>query len=257
MPPTLENIPLETVAEAMHWLNTSYTVYFNWRHEQIGHLLQGRFKSVLVVDQEHWLHLSMYLHLNPLRAAMVDDPGKYLWSSYLDYTRVRSRFKWLKRDEILGAYGPRFSRHYRYRKECLSMIGKKPEFAEQLKAGIILGPREKLAELIKKYRPSGQVKEVAEFSLARRREIDPAQELKRVAEVFGVAPGDLLGRRRNFPARPAAYYHLVEHCGLSVTETARVMKTNRTAVSMGISRFRKSLRKDKTLQKRTQSLSVM
>jgi REP element-mobilizing transposase RayT len=55
------------LARAMHWLNVSYTVWFNRRHGRSGHLFQGRFKSV-VVEPEGWgLEVSRYLHLNPVR----------------------------------------------------------------------------------------------------------------------------------------------------------------------------------------------
>src|SRR5437762_777408 len=55
------------LSRAMQWLNTSYTIWFNRRHQRAGHLLQGRFKAV-VVEAETWaLGLSRYLHLNPVR----------------------------------------------------------------------------------------------------------------------------------------------------------------------------------------------
>jgi REP element-mobilizing transposase RayT len=55
----------------MHWLMVSYTVYFNWRHGRSGHLFQGRYKSFLVEDGEYLLGLSRYLHLNPVRGAVL------------------------------------------------------------------------------------------------------------------------------------------------------------------------------------------
>src|SRR5437868_2699724 len=55
------------LSRSMQWLNTSYTVWFNRRHQRAGHLLQGRFKAV-IVEAESWaLGLSRYIHLNPVR----------------------------------------------------------------------------------------------------------------------------------------------------------------------------------------------
>src|SRR5204862_421299 len=55
------------LSRAIHWLNVSYAVWFNRRHGRSGHLLQGRFKSV-VVEPEGWgLEVSRYVHLNPAR----------------------------------------------------------------------------------------------------------------------------------------------------------------------------------------------
>ena len=42
--------PRANLANAMHWLNGTYTGHFNWRHARNGHLLQGRYKSVLLAD---------------------------------------------------------------------------------------------------------------------------------------------------------------------------------------------------------------
>jgi len=51
----------------MQWLNVCYTVWFNRRHQRVGHLFQGRFKSVIVEPQTWALGLSRYSHLNPVR----------------------------------------------------------------------------------------------------------------------------------------------------------------------------------------------
>ena len=55
------------LSRAMQWLNVSYSQWFNRRHGRSGHLLQGRFHSI-VVEAERWgLELSRYVHLNPIR----------------------------------------------------------------------------------------------------------------------------------------------------------------------------------------------
>ena len=55
------------LSRALHWLNVSYTVWFNRRHQRSGHLLQGRFKSVVVEPKGWALEVSRYIHLNPVR----------------------------------------------------------------------------------------------------------------------------------------------------------------------------------------------
>ncbi len=55
------------LSRAMQWLNVSYSQWFNRRHQRFGHLLEGRFKSI-VVEAERWgLELSRYVHMNPIR----------------------------------------------------------------------------------------------------------------------------------------------------------------------------------------------
>jgi len=249
--------PRANLSRSMQWLNGTYTGFHNWRYKRHGHLLQGRYKSVVVLDQEHWLRLSMYIHLNPVRAGMVDDPAKYPWSSYLDYISSQSRFAWLMRDAILVDYGKsRLSRISRYQRESLEMIGTKPEFVEQLKTGIIIGPRELLNELAKKYRPSGKVESVPEYGSATRKIASPDHELIKVAEIFKVKVADLKRRQRNFPPRLAAYYHLVENCGMSVTETAGTMGVSMTAVSLGIKKINSLAQSDTKLEMKMKRLTL-
>lgn len=73
------------ITEFISKLSNSYTKYFNIKHKRVGPLLQGEFKSVLVESDEQLLHLSRYIHLNPLVSGLVKDLGNYPWSSYPEY----------------------------------------------------------------------------------------------------------------------------------------------------------------------------
>lgn len=66
-------------------LSNSYTKYFNLKYERIGPLLQGAFKAVRVVTDEQLVHVSRYIHLNPVVSGIVKKPEHYKWSSYLEY----------------------------------------------------------------------------------------------------------------------------------------------------------------------------
>jgi putative transposase len=59
-----------------------YTQRFNRRHGRVGHVFQGRFKSILVEKDSHLLELCRYIVLNPVRAGMVTHPEDYRWSSF-------------------------------------------------------------------------------------------------------------------------------------------------------------------------------
>ena len=56
---------------ALQWLNLSYSAWFNRRHDRVGHLFQGRFKSVLFSALASALELSRYVHLNPVRVGAL------------------------------------------------------------------------------------------------------------------------------------------------------------------------------------------
>ena len=60
--------PEGNVSQAMQWLNTSYSVWFNIKRERAGALFQNRFKSIPVDNEGSWaFECAMYVHLNPVR----------------------------------------------------------------------------------------------------------------------------------------------------------------------------------------------
>ena len=63
----------------------SYTRYFNLRHKRKGPLWEGRSKKVLVESDEQLLHLTRYIHLNPVTAYLTDKPEHWAMSSYREY----------------------------------------------------------------------------------------------------------------------------------------------------------------------------
>ncbi|MCL5407454.1 MAG: transposase [Patescibacteria group bacterium] len=63
----------------------SYSRYFNLNHKRMGPLWAGRFKSVLVLNDEQLLHLTRYIHLNPTSAGVVKSLQDWQFSSYLEY----------------------------------------------------------------------------------------------------------------------------------------------------------------------------
>ncbi len=68
-------------------VTNSYTKYFNVKHERVGALFQGLFKAVWVEDEEQLLHLSRYIHLNPVSSFLIkpEELQYYEWSSYPEY----------------------------------------------------------------------------------------------------------------------------------------------------------------------------
>jgi putative transposase len=73
------------VATLMRRLLTGYAVSFNRRHRRYGHLFQNRYKSILCQEDAYLLELVKYIHLNPLRARIVEDMealGEYPFSGH-------------------------------------------------------------------------------------------------------------------------------------------------------------------------------
>ncbi len=78
----LIEIPDGIMARGMKYLNSVYAQYFNRKHDLVGHLLQGRYKSRLVKGNVHFLTQARYINRNPVDAGLVEDPADWPWSSY-------------------------------------------------------------------------------------------------------------------------------------------------------------------------------
>lgn len=70
------------VSRMMQRLGRRYVACFNASYRRTGTLWEGRYKSSLVDTERYLLTCYRYIELNPVRAAMVCDPGEYQWSSY-------------------------------------------------------------------------------------------------------------------------------------------------------------------------------
>lgn len=79
-----ENIRNGT-SQYMHKLLTSYARYFNISQQRTGSLFINPFRAVLVSDDDQFLHVSRYIHLNPYVAHMINNPLKYNWYSLPEY----------------------------------------------------------------------------------------------------------------------------------------------------------------------------
>ena len=75
------------ITEFISKLSNSYTKYYNTKYNRVGPLLQGEFKAVFIESDEQLLHISRYIHLNPLVSYLVKNLEDYGWSSYLEYVR--------------------------------------------------------------------------------------------------------------------------------------------------------------------------
>ena len=61
------------ISTLMRRLLTGYSVYFNRRNRRHGPLFQNRYKSIICQEDIYFQELVRYIHLNPLRAKLVDD----------------------------------------------------------------------------------------------------------------------------------------------------------------------------------------
>jgi putative transposase len=70
------------VSKLMQAIGRRYVQYINRSYRRTGSLWEGRYKSSVVQAESYLLTCMRYIEHNPVRAAMVQDPGQYRWSSY-------------------------------------------------------------------------------------------------------------------------------------------------------------------------------
>ncbi len=96
--------PDPTLSKGMRQLNGVYTQAFNRSHNRIGHVFQGRFKSIIVEKDDHLLQLCRYIVLNPVRAGMVKMVEQWIWSSYNSTAWKNKMPELLTIDWVLGQF---------------------------------------------------------------------------------------------------------------------------------------------------------
>lgn len=97
----------QPLSASMRRLLTGYVVNFNKRHGRVGHLFQNRYKSIVCEDDPYLLELTRYIHLNPLRASLVDDLDglkNYPWSGHSALMDTVAR-DWQELRTVLGYFG--------------------------------------------------------------------------------------------------------------------------------------------------------
>ncbi|MBE2290764.1 MAG: transposase, partial [Chitinophagaceae bacterium] len=72
----------DSISTVIHWLQTSHSVYFNKKYKHFSPVFTGRFKSILIQKEIYHRQLSKYIHLNPVKAGVVNTPQDYPYSSY-------------------------------------------------------------------------------------------------------------------------------------------------------------------------------
>ncbi|WP_089937006.1 REP-associated tyrosine transposase [Candidatus Entotheonella palauensis] len=97
--------PEANLVQGMQRLNSRYAQRFNRRHQRVGHLFQGRYKSILVDRENHLLELTRYIVLNPVRAGMVTKVESWPWSSFRATSNEVPRPPWLNVAWLLSQFG--------------------------------------------------------------------------------------------------------------------------------------------------------
>jgi REP element-mobilizing transposase RayT len=97
--------PDANLGRGMRQLNGVYTQNFNRCHRRTGHLLQGRYKAILVEKESYLLELCRYIVLNPVAASLAVAPGAWRWSSYRSTAGLGPTPGFLTTQWVLAQFG--------------------------------------------------------------------------------------------------------------------------------------------------------
>ena len=216
--------PDGNLSHGMRQLNGVYTQGFNRRYHRVGHLLQGRFKGILVQKDSHLLELCRYVVLNPVRAKAVKHPRDWPWSSYRATAGQASIAPCLTVDEVLSHFGQRRSAaQEKYREYVSDGIGRATIW-ENLQAQSLLG-LEGFAEALKEHVAGKQ--KLSEVPKAQR--LMGRISLKKLFEEGGGGKA-----KRNRRIVEAVYQHgysqieVARHLELHYSTISRLMKSTKS-----------------------------
>jgi len=251
--------PLATV---MRRLLTGYAVSFNRRHKRRGQLFQNRYKSIVCQEDAYLKELVRYIHLNPVRAGIVENLKGLNRYPYCGHSAVMGRKKrpWQDVEYVLGYFGKTAKSAREAYFEYVS-VGIGQGRLDELTGGGLVRSAGGWSE-VKELRRQGQdhvmsderilgdsefvdaVLSQATERYERRYELkrhgyDLDRIAERVAEIYGMEPREILCRgkqQRRVKARSLFCYWAVGELGMSLRELARRLEMSPPAVGFSVER---------------------
>lgn len=263
--------PDANLSRGMQWLHTSYSTWFNAKHERVGPLFQGRYRAIPVEDSSWAYELSFYLHLNPLRVKGLglDKRGRieqsmglrppspevvserlkrlraYPWSSYRPYANYTTAPAWLTIETLLArshSVVEQRSKGYRVEAKNRLSYGQAPGKTEQLRDSVAIGSAT-FVNAVREGAAALSLKGVVNKRALRRR-IDVDQIQKAVTVVTGTGL-DAQGEGRGVVSRPLYLWAMRRYSGLTLSEIGESCGGMAfSAVSVSIRRFEKRAETD-------------
>jgi len=213
--------PLGNLIKFMHSLNSVYTGYFNRMHKRVGHLFQGRYKSIIVDKDSYLLAVVRYTHLNPVKAGIIANPEEYQWSSYGEYIGTQKKgltstgfiLSQFNDDKIMAVeYFKKF--HY-------DAISKEDQLFEKTVSGIFLGSERFIEKMKGQIKSSSLTREIVN-----KRRLSDVYKRKYIVDLiiqhYKVDETELIKKGNKLhDAQKAAVYFLRKYTGMKVKEVSR------------------------------------
>lgn len=244
--------PEPNLARGMRRLNGAYTQAFNRRHARVGHVLQGRYKSILVQREAYLLELCRYVVLNPVRARLVKNVGDWPWSSYRATVGEGPLPGWLDVGWVLGQFGEHAAHARRAYRQFVADGTQAPSPWESLRGQVWLGDEAFLRGM--EHLLAGADLDGVPHAQRRPARPTPERVLAEVARRFGIEES-AVPQRSDEDAFRAAVYLLRRAANLPLREVARWAGVSPARVSQ-IQRETKAHRQDDRLHALCAELGV-
>lgn len=250
--------PLSTV---MRRLLTGHAIEFNRRHKRSGHLFQNRYRSILCQQETYLLELVRYIHLNPLRAGLVEGLemlGRYKFAGHSVLLGHWTN-DWQDIGTVLRRFGERYGdarRKYSRFVELGAGLGKRPELTGgglirsaggwtalrelRRKEGTITGDERILGDsefVSLSLQQAGERLERKYRLRAKGYDIGTLADL--VAQLMKVPVEQLFAAgkdRRTVRARSLLCYWAVRECGMTMSSLAKSLDMSPSAISQSVKR---------------------
>ncbi len=222
------------LSQGVHYLNSSYTNWFRNKHQIIGPIFQGRFKSILVDADNYALMLSAYIHLNPIRAGIVRQLKDYPWSSYLDYLNLR-KSNISDPSFVLNLIDNNiFKSIKKYREYVIKYQDMKDPLRESYHH-IALGSEPFIESIRQKIKGLGRRREIPSIQSISKYDVDII--ITKMIQVLNIERKMIFYKKRGNLNRSLAIYLIKRFTPLSLFKIGELFKMDYSAVSQAAKRF--------------------
>ncbi|MFA7576813.1 MAG: transposase [Candidatus Muiribacteriota bacterium] len=228
--------PHANLTKAMHNLNTSYSNWYKARTQCVGHVFQGRYKSILIDSDNYSLQLVNYIHLNPVKSELEKRPEDYNFSSLNYYLGRKEKVVFnLDRRYILEQFSDNVieaqKKYYNYLTENIDNYSLKTKIYKN----IAIGDEKFCKQIDDKIKKFSNDEELPTTHMDKTRY--PEYYIDIILKEFNIKEKDLFSNKKNNIYKKILIYYLKTRTRMTLLEIGNLFSMNYKTVSKYFKRF--------------------